>query len=196
MCGIEIYVTQGDPVLSDYRDIMYLHSVSTLVTSKTGSQLRRSTPDHNNGQVGRTKPMVSADYIVGLTDGEGCFYIQIRKSKRYRVGATVHLHFHIKLKEVDKNLLEKVKNTLNCGNVYFQNDTRSNHTNCYRYSVSSHQDIIGVVIPFFRENRLQSSSKKKSFEIFYKIAQLITEKKHLTKDGIKTIEILKKNMNI
>ncbi len=37
------------------------------------SQLRHSNPELNLGR--RTKPTVSADYIVGLTDGEGCFYV-------------------------------------------------------------------------------------------------------------------------
>lgn len=27
--------------------------------------------------MGRTKPIVANEYIVGLTDGEGCFYVNI-----------------------------------------------------------------------------------------------------------------------
>ena len=71
--------------------------------------------------MGRTKPIVSNDYVVGLTDGEGCFYVNIWKSDSYRAGYAIQLHFHIKMQEKDKSLLDKVKNTLKCGGVYFQN---------------------------------------------------------------------------
>jgi len=36
--------------------------------------------------MGRTKPIVSADYIVGLTDGEGCFYVNTWESSAYKSG--------------------------------------------------------------------------------------------------------------
>jgi len=72
--------------------------------------------------MGRTKPIVSKEYIVGLTDGEGCFYVNTWKSPSYKVGYGVQLHFHLKMQEKDKPLLEKIKNTLECGAVYFQKE--------------------------------------------------------------------------
>ena len=49
------------------------------------SQLRRSTPidisQTAEAYGGRTKPVVTAEYIVGLTDGEGCFYINLRPAR-------------------------------------------------------------------------------------------------------------------
>src|SRR3990167_7317862 len=115
--------------------------------------------------MGRTKPIVSKDYIVGLTDGEGCFYVNTWKSISYKAGYGVQLHFHLKMQEKDRPLLEKVKNTLGCGAVYFQKEQRANHTQCYRYTVSAQRDIFGKIIPFFRQYPLQSSSKRKSFNI-------------------------------
>ncbi len=164
----------------------------------TRSQLCRSTETlflNEKGSSGRTKPVVSLDYIVGLTDGEGCFYVLVRKSSKFRTGYAVHLHFHIKMQEMDRELLEKVKNTLECGSVYFQNETRKNHVLCYRYTVASHQDIIEKIIPFFQKYPLQSASKKKNFEIFCKIAELVKTKKHLTTEGIIEIQQLKSGMN-
>ena len=87
------------------------------------SQLRRSTMRQLNDiikRMGRTKPMLSKEYVVGLTDGEGCFYVNTWKSPLYRMGAGVQMHFHLKMQERDKALLEKVRNTLKCGEVYFQ----------------------------------------------------------------------------
>ena len=146
-------------------------------------------------RMGRTKPIVSNEYIVGLTDGEGCFYVNIRKSSLYRMGFNVQLHFHIKMQEKDKFLLEKVKNTLKCGAVYFQKEQRLNHCQCFRYSVSSHSDILKILIPFFRRYPLQSFSKQKNFKLFCKIAKLVQLKAHLTKDGLEKIKELKAEMN-
>lgn len=145
--------------------------------------------------MGRTKPIVSADYIVGLTDGEGCFYVNIWKSSSYKAGYGVQMHFHIKLQEKDKEILQRVCNTLSCGNVYYQNDNRKNHTSCYRYTVSSKKDIFEKIIPFFEENSLQTYSKNRSFKIFCKIAKLILQDKHLTKEGVEKIRALKVSMN-
>jgi len=138
---------------------------------------------------------VSEDYIVGLTDGEGCFYVNVWKSSAYRAGSGVQLHFHIKMQEKDRGLLEKIRSTLGCGAVYFQKEQRVNHTQCYRYTVSAQRDIFSTIIPFFKRNRLQSSSKQKSFEIFCQIAQLVERGKHLTPSGVRKIRTLKEKMN-
>jgi hypothetical protein len=69
----------------------------------TRSQLRHSTRPHlKKLWRGRTKPIVSADYIVGLTDGEGCFYVLVRPPFNKKGGARVELHFYIKVQEQDK----------------------------------------------------------------------------------------------
>lgn len=139
--------------------------------------------------------MVSADYIVGLTDGEGCFYVLIKPPFNKNGGAMVQLCFFIKMQEQDKELLEKVREALGCGSVYFQHETRANHTQCYRYTVNSHRDIIGKIIPFFTEHPLQGNSKRKSFEAFCKIATLIENGAHHTSAGLEQIRELKARMN-
>jgi hypothetical protein len=145
--------------------------------------------------MGRTKPMVSKEYVVGLSDGEGCFYVNVKKSSLYRTGFRIQLHFYIKMQEKDKSLLEKIKNTLDCGAVYFQKEQRVNHTQCYRYTVSSQEDILNVIIPFFSKYPLQSVSKKFNFNIFCRIANLVKAKAHLTKNGVDKIKFLKSQMN-
>jgi hypothetical protein len=145
--------------------------------------------------MGRTKPTVKNDYIVGLTDGEGCFHVNLGKYSAYTSGIRVQMHFHLKMQEKDCQLLEKLKNTLKCGAVYFQKEKRPNHCQCYRYTVSSQKDIFGKIIPFFLKHRLQSASKQKNFMIFCKISRLVEKHKHLTKKGIKQIQLLKSRMN-
>ena len=145
--------------------------------------------------MGRTIPTVSNEYVVGLTDGEGCFYVNVGKSSRYRAGYRIQLHFHLKMQERDRELLEKVRNTIGCGEVYFQKEQRANHCQCYRYTVSSERDIQAIVIPFFTKYPLQSASKGASFDIFCQIAALVKEGAHLKPEGIEKIRELKSRMN-
>ena len=145
--------------------------------------------------MGRTKPTVSSDYIVGITDGEGCFYVNFSKVEAYKTGFRIQLHFHMKLQERDKDLLFRVCKTLKCGNVYFQRDNRENHTHCYRYTVGSQKDIFEKIIPFFQQHQLQTFSKRKSFDAFCRIAEIVKIGGHLNLKGIEKIKKIKSTMN-
>jgi len=105
------------------------------------------------------------------------------------------MHFHLKMQEKDRELLERMRETLQCGKVYFQKEKRANHCQCYRYTVASHREIFGKIIPFFDKYPLQSASKSKSFKAFRKIASLVERQAHLTKKGIEKIRFLKSQMN-
>lgn len=145
--------------------------------------------------MGRTKPIVSNGYIVGITDGEGCFYVNLSKVQAYKTGFRIQLHFHIKLQEKDKGVLLKICNSLKCGNVYFQKDNRKNHTHCYRYTVGSQKDIFEIIIPFFQQHQLQTFSKARSFKAFCKIAEIVRKGNHLNLKGIEKIKKIKSTMN-
>ncbi len=145
--------------------------------------------------MGRTKPTVSAEYVVGITDGEGCFYVNVSESSAYRSGHLIQLHFHLKLQARDEELLWKIRNTLECGNVYFQKEQRKNHTQCYRYTANSQKDIFERIIPFFKQHPLQTASKSASFKTFCEIADLVQQGKHLSADGVEKIRALKQKMN-
>jgi hypothetical protein len=155
------------------------------------SQLSRSTEDLVSS--GRTKPVVTPEYIVGLTDGEGCFYVNLRKSPANGIG-WVETHFYIKVRIEDQPMLEKVRAALGCGGIYFQKENRPNHTPCCRYEVNSRKDIREVIIPLFTEYPLQSE-KYKDFLIFKQIAEMIDRKEHQTPDGFEKISQLKFQMN-
>jgi hypothetical protein len=113
---------------------------------------------------------LNPDYIVGLVDGEGSFTVYVRDpklpSKTRRV--TVEPKFYIKLIEKDRKILDNLKQYFGCGSVYFQKDSRPNHQNCYRYEVYNRDDLIKIIIPFFKKHQLKFVSKRYDFEIFVK----------------------------
>lgn len=141
--------------------------------------------------------MISNDYLVGLTDGEGCFYINIRpKDKRFKNSKpSVETHFYLKMKESELPLLEGVKKSFGCGAIYLQKDRRPNHVNCFRFEINSQKDIYGVLIPFFDKHPLKST-KKKDYQIFRQIALMIRNKDHQKNSGLKKIFQLKSRMNL
>jgi len=145
--------------------------------------------------------MLSADYIVGLTDGEGSFSVFLHPPKGKRAKETqyyrVECHYYIKMREDELPLLKKVKNFFNCGFIYLQKDKRPNHRNCYRFEISSSQKIGQVVIPFFQKNLLHSENRRNDFDLFYKIFKIVQSKngKHLTKEELEKIKELKSQMH-
>lgn len=112
--------------------------------------------------------MLNKDYIVGLVDGEGSFYVRLNKDKRRR--NKVELKFSLKLRHQDKEILELLKSFFDCGNIYIQRDKRPKHALCYRFEVNKREDIINKIIPFFETNPPRIQSRLKDFELFKQIA--------------------------
>ena len=136
--------------------------------------------------------MVSADYIVGLTDGEGCFYVNVR-NRNPSWNPKIETHFYIKLRADNKDLLDEILQFFDCGAVYLQKDNRPNHSICYRFEINSQNDITSVLIPFFDKHQLRGN-KRQDFEIFRKIALAVKCGEHKTDQGYQNIINLKQQM--
>lgn len=135
--------------------------------------------------------MLSPDYIVGLTDGEGCFLVQIRTDCR------IVLRYFITQRFDNKELLEKVFDYFKIGYVYrkFQGNDKKKMT--FVYEVTKQDDIQNVIIPFFRSFPLQGV-KKKSFDNFARIAEIAKNRQDTRKlrtEELKEVWFLKLTMN-
>lgn len=140
--------------------------------------------------------MLSADYLVGLTDGEGSFTTYIRPpkkehgSKSYRI----ECHYYIKLREDDVNLLRNVHRFFGVGRVVFQRENRPNHHHMYRYEVTNLHDLHNVIVPFFRKHTLRSK-RIRDFDLFCKILKSVLKKEHQTSRGLRAIQKWKSQMH-
>lgn len=139
--------------------------------------------------------MLSPDYVVGLVDGEGCFYVNVRPQRPHTRRPHVETHFYVKLVEEDRHLLEEVNDTFECGRIYIQRDGRKNHRACYRYEVNSRKDIQSVIVPFFKKHPLHSQ-KKNDFNAFCEVVEIIREGRHKTSEGLESVQRIKDRMNI
>ncbi|MBI2054922.1 MAG: LAGLIDADG family homing endonuclease [Candidatus Sungbacteria bacterium] len=140
--------------------------------------------------------MLTSDYIVGLTDGEGSFTAYIRPpmkahgSKSYRV----ECHYYIKLRDDDRPLLDNVQKFFGLGAVVFQKENRPNHHHTYRFQVNNLEDLKNHIIPFFEKHPLRSK-KIRDFELFKKIITAVMKKEHHTKSGLEKIQQWKSRMH-
>jgi hypothetical protein len=137
---------------------------------------------------------LSADYIVGFTDGEGSFCVFIRQPKKQTWNTRVECHYYIKLREDDVGLLRKIKDTLGCGRISFQKEYRENQRDNYRYQVSNLRDLSEIIIPFFKKHQLQGK-KKDDFVLFCTIVDLVRNKQHHIPRQLNRIRRLKAKMH-
>ena len=133
--------------------------------------------------------MLNPHYIVGFTDGEGCFCISINQNGPRL--PEVRLLFEIELREDDRAILEQIREVFDCGNIYRLNYARYDKWRPHvKYKVSNFTDIYTKIIPFFKRYPLRAK-KLHSFETFCHAAELIKTKQHLTVEGIAKIQALK-----
>jgi len=128
-------------------------------------------------------------YITGFVEGEGCFSISIFKDKRYKMKYQVYSSFTIQLHISDLPLLKKIQKTLQCGKIFY--NKRDNTVN---YKVYKRSHLLNKIIPFFEKYPFHGN-KKKSFDIFKQIMELISSGKHTTNEGINQLFYLKEHLN-
>lgn len=121
------------------------------------------------------------DYIAGFVDGEGCFALKFRRDVRHdRNGTPEYLYwgieFAIVLREDDREILEKIKTTLGCGNF-------SSTHGSIRYSVTRFDDLLYKVVPFFEKYELRAK-KAHDFKL-WKEALVLLHKNKGKKTGLR-----------
>lgn len=133
-------------------------------------------------------------WIVGFTDGEGCFSVSIFRNKTTKAGWQVFPEFVITQGKKSLPALHIFKDYFECGTI-IQNIRYDNHKeNLYRYCVRPIPELRGTIIPFFRKYRLYTA-KQQDFELFAEIVEKMFLKKHLTTKGMQSIARKIERMN-
>ena len=133
-------------------------------------------------------------WIVGFTDGEGCFSVSIIRNKTTKSGFQVFPEFVITQGEKSKFSLEFIQEFFQCGKIYVNKRYDNHKENIYRYCVRSLKDLTQVIIPFFKENSLMTS-KKNDFDIFVQAVKIMVNRQHLNPEGLQQIIHLKSQAN-
>lgn len=129
-------------------------------------------------------------WLNGFIEGEGCFFVNIYKRKDSVLGEGVKLVFKITQDKRNQGVLALFSTIFGCGKIYEQ--TRDGFV--LDFMVTGLKDITEKVIPFFLEYPLKGA-KLKEFQAFMRVAELMKNKAHLTKEGLAEIWSIKNGMN-
>ena len=128
-----------------------------------------------------------ANYTAGFVDGEGSFHVAVQRNPSVKTKWQIVPEFHVSQHESSKNVLEFMRDTLDCGYVKANHRTNPSDETLV-FVVRSRSDLVTKIIPFFREYELRTT-KKNDFEIFSKIVLAMQRGEHRSRDGL--IRLLK-----
>ena len=119
---------------------------------------------------------LSANWVVGFVDGEGCFYVGVNYPRNR---LQILPEFRIVQHERDEAVLFELQKFFGFGKVTINNGDRK------ELRVRGIQNLKNIV-DFFKKFPLKTK-KQKDFEKFAEIIGMMSEKKHLSEVGQKRI---------
>lgn len=127
------------------------------------------------------------NYLAGFADGEGSFNASLRRRDDHSTSWQVTLTFNVAQR--DRTVIALFKRYLGCGRIQERSD------GVHYFVVASYRSIGERVIPFFNRFVFLSASKKHNFSVFCKIARIMEEQRHLTKEGMDDVVALREQLN-
>jgi len=103
--------------------------------------------------------------------------------------------FRIGISKKDSKILERIRKKFGCGGIYTIEKSKKskNYQDVRQYYVQNHKDLFKVA-EFFKKQRFYTT-KKKDFELWCQILELIKQKRERTKEGFLEICKLRDQMN-
>ena len=127
--------------------------------------------------------------ISWFASGEGCFLVTLIKTTSNQLGYWVQLSFQLTQHTRDIELINNLKEYLDCGQTTVYDDH-----NFIKYVVSNISDIMEKVLPFFDKYSIVGV-KSQDYEDFKQVVLMVKDKKHLTLEGLNLIKKIKEGMN-
>lgn len=164
-------------------------SIKSVINWGLSDKLKLAFPDilHIERPLVTTKKIENASWLAGFTSGDGCFTCPISKSNT-KLGEYASVRFLITQHSKDEQLMRNIIEYLGCGVLYKKNER------VLEIAVNKLSDISKKIIPFFTKYPVEGV-KHQDFLVFCKIAELVNNKAHLTKDGLDKIRSMKSQMN-
>jgi hypothetical protein len=135
-----------------------------------------------------------ANWISGFTDGEGSFVVSVIKNPTTRFKKQIFPEFVITQGSKSLFALKAIKEFFECGSIVLNKRYDNHNEPLYRYCVRSIKELKGIVIPFFVQFPLRTF-KQNDFSLFKTIVEMMSEKRHLEKDGWNKILRFASKMN-
>jgi hypothetical protein len=91
-------------------------------------------------------------------------------------------------------VLHELRDFFGVGQVIVNRRYDNHREHLHRYVVRKRDELLGTVIPFFKEHPLRTS-KRDNFDKFAECVELISAGRHLTVDGLIQIAEITETMN-
>ena len=121
-------------------------------------------------------------YLLGFTEGEGCFSVSIKKQGGTKYGWVVDPVFHVTQHKDNIVVLKLFKKVLGCGRII---PKPSQEEKILQYIVDNRRHLSEKVIPFFKKHR--PIIKSKEFTYFCKIVEALENGEHKKAEGLKRV---------
>lgn len=148
--------------------------------------------------------LITIGWILGFVDGEGCFSIGFVKQpdrkeptrirRGYVTGYQVTHEFTVMQGARSLGNLEELKKFFGVGAIYINRRHDNHKEDMFRYSVSRREDLLKIIVPFFKKYQLRTA-KKQDFLLFAKCVASMQQGKHLTRGGVVQIALRAEKMN-
>lgn len=129
------------------------------------------------------------EWIAGFASGEGCFFVNVTKSKTYKIGFQVLLRFQLVQHSRDELLMRSLVDYFKCGKFSLAKGVERGDFVCEKFT-----DNYEKIIPFFNLHHIKGV-KLKDFHDWCQVAELIKNKAHLNEEGLEQIRLIKSGMN-
>jgi LAGLIDADG endonuclease len=139
-------------------------------------------------------------WVIGFVDGEGCFSIGFIRQpggpgrSGYKTGYQVAHEFAVTQGERSIDALHKLHEYFGVGQVLANRRYDDHREHLYRYVVRRRTDLMNVIIPFFRRCPLRTA-KRRDFDKFAMVVELISIGWHLSSQGLIEIAEVTQTMN-
>ena len=130
---------------------------------------------------------LSADWVVGFVDGEGCFFVGINRQPSMKIGWQVLPEFRVVQHERDVAILERLQEFFGSGQVTV------NHGDRKELRIRGLRQL-SEVVRFFKRHPLRTV-KQSSFECFAEVIELMQQGDHLAEEGLARIRLIISRMN-
>ena len=135
------------------------------------------------------KKITEPNWVAGFASGEGCFLVDLIKSKSTKIGFSISLRFIITQHSRDEQLLLSLIHYFNCGKL-------NKNNNCFNLTIRKFEDLDKKIIPFFIKypivgQKLLDFRRRR----LCRVGELINKKAHLTIEGLNIISEIKSKMN-
>jgi hypothetical protein len=156
--------------------------------------------DNPGGAENQQERLIRIGWVIGFVDGEGWFSLGfVRQPDRtgrrgYTTGYQVSLEFAVTQGEQSICCLRDLELFFGVGQIVVNRRYDNHREQMYRYVVRRRADLLGTVIPFFREHRMRSA-KQRNFEKFARCVEMVDAGWHLDREGLIEIVEIAQTMN-